>query len=630
MEVIGQLSLTMGAIFFLILLIVSYFSKRNQTTKTKGKIYKYLLITDFILIVLEIVTACLFAYQTSTFISYMSLRIRHLMDIAYFALLYLYYLSYFKDLEYDSLMELIKEDKSAKRYIIYASICALIYLFLPFTQMTGENYTFTPGLAYFFIVLYSVTAVIIVLVSTLRQKERLTNGNIISLIYLVFFMLIIIIFQILNPDIAILGLSGVIYLFSLYFIAENPDLYYIEEIEKLTNDVERASKTKQDFLSNMSHEIRTPMNAIVGFSEAVLNDHHFEKERAYEDIKHIESSSKNLLDIINNILDISKIESGKETLEEREYSISNLIDELSTIIKTRLEGKPIKWEVDIDKTVSSKLYGDATKLYQVLLNIVNNSVKYTEVGKIRLVLTHEIEGKYDILKFKISDTGFGIKKEDFDKLFEKFSRVDIVNNNEIEGTGLGLVITKQYVNLMGGQISFESDYGVGTTFYVEIPQRIIDYTEMGDYKAPTQTNPLKNLPDCSNYRVMIVDDNNLNLKVAVRLLSAYKFQIETATSGKECIYKYKEGTHYDMILIDHLMSEMDGIEAMHIIKKIEGYDTPIVVVYTANAIAGAREMYLKEGFDEYLSKPIDLTELNKIIEKHFVKDQPKKSEIDII
>ena len=486
-----------------------------------------------------------------------------------------------------------------------------------------------PGIAYYFVAVYGIIMIVSSLIILFLNKEQKNKRVIVSVIYLVLIMCLFMIFQVFNPTISILGLSGVVHLFSVYSITENPDLEYIEEIAELTDEIERASKTKSDFLSNMSHEIRTPMNAIVGFSETVLNDSYFDKNRAYNDIKHIETSGKNLLEIINNILDISKIESGKETLEEKEYSIAKIIMELASIIQTRIDDKNIKLEVLLDKTVSSRLYGDSTKLFQILLNILTNSVKYTEVGRIRLEMTHQSNGVYETLKFKIADTGFGIKKEDYDKLFEKFARLDMAKNNEIEGTGLGLVITKRYVDLMGGTINFESEYGVGTTFYVEIPQKIVDRTEVGVYREVSTTSKLSEAMDCSKYKIMIVDDNKLNLKVAERILSAYKFQIDTATSGKECVYKYKEGNHYDMMFVDHMMSEMDGLEVLHIVKKLEGYDTPIMVVLTANAIAGARERYLIEGFDEYLSKPIDIAELNKIIHKYFEnRVEPPKTNIN--
>ena len=324
-----------------------------------------------------------------------------------------------------------------------------------------------------------------------------------------------------------------------------------------------------------------------------------------------------MLEIINNIWDISKIESGSDVLDEREYSIGSIIMELGSIIEARIASRPIKLVLDVDSNTPSKLYGDQTKVFQVLLNILTNSVKYTEVGKIKLTLKSVINKDMVKLKFKVSDTGYGIKKEDYDKLFEKFSRLDSAKTNEIEGTGLGLVITKKYVDLMGGKIWFESEYGAGTTFYVEIDQKIINAQSIGDVREPTGKSCDIDYMDCSQYTVMIVDDNKLNLKVAERILKAYNFNVVLAKNGKECIYKVKEGKKYDMIFLDHMMPEMDGLEVIHILNKLEDYDIPPIVALTANAITGMREMYLKEGFDEYLSKPININELDKMIHKYF-------------
>ena len=274
--------------------------------------------------------------------------------------------------------------------------------------------------------------------------------------------------------------------------------------------------------------------------------------------------------------------------------------------------------MDISPLIPSKLYGDQTKLFQILLNILTNAVKYTEVGKIKLSLYCDINNDIANLHFKVSDTGYGIKKEDFDKVFKKFSRLDEAKTNEIEGTGLGLVITKKYTNLLGGNIWFESEYQVGTTFYADIPQKIIDNTKIV-FEENKEIDVKEEKLDCSNYRVLLVDDNKLNLKVASKLLSMYKFNIDTLESAKECIYKIKEGEVYDIIFMDHMMPEMDGIEAMHILKKLDDYKVPPIVALTANAITGMKEMYLKEGFDDYLSKPINVSELDKIINKYFRK-----------
>ena len=225
------------------------------------------------------------------------------------------------------------------------------------------------------------------------------------------------------------------------------------------------------------------------------------------------------------------------------------------------------------------------------------------------------------MKFKISDTGFGIKEEDYDKVFKQYTRLDDAVSRGIEGTGLGLAIAKQYVDLLGGEISFESIYGAGTTFYVEVPQQIVAMIptlgEVTDEDEKDEED--KKLLDCSKYRLLVVEDDKLNLEVTKRLLKRYGFIIDTCSNGKDCVFKFKKGEHYDMMLVDHIMPEMDGVEVVRVIRKLDDYKAPPIVALTANAFTGSRDIYLKEGFDDYLAKPIDMTELDTLVNKYFKK-----------
>ena len=613
-----DLILSIGSLIFILILMVVYFSKKRFMS-IQNKIYHYLLITTCVLLLTEIITNLFFDFNNILIVNNFILRIHWTTRIIWFALLYFYGVCVLKDLNYNNLFDLIKNNKRCLIGFIGTILFFITYLFVPFKQMTKDTFTYLPGFAAYYVLTYCTLVIVMIMLFLILVANDTTRRKKSSMLILVIEMIIILIFQFIFPKAAVLGLGIALQMYFLYFYIENPDLYVISELEELKANIDKANRAKSDFLSNMSHEIRTPMNAIVGFSDSILADNTFDEEHVRSDIDHILSAGNNLLEIINNILDISKIESGGETLEQKEYSIASLIMELTSIIDARLANRPIKLNVDIDPNTPSRLYGDQTKLFQVLLNILTNSVKYTEVGKIKLVLKSEINRDTVTLKFKISDTGFGIKKEDYNKLFEKFSRLDNAKTNEIEGTGLGLVITKKYVDLMGGRIWFESDYGVGTSFFIEIKQKIINATSIGDIMEAEDRDANINYIDCSKYTVMVIDDNKLNLKVAERLLKAYKFNVELVSTGKECIYKIKEGKHYDMLFLDHMMPEMDGIEVIHILRKLEDYEIPPVVALTANAITGMKEMYLNEGFDEYLSKPININELNKLINKYFNK-----------
>ena len=613
---LDDLILSIGSLIFTTILMVVYFSKKSFPS-IQNKLYRALLGTTYVLLFTEIVTNIFFDFNNVLAVNNLILRLHWTTRIIWFAILYFYGVCVLKDLNYDSIIDLIKNNKRCLIGFILTIIFFITYIFVPFKEMTKESFTYLPGAAAYYVLTYCTLVIVMIMLFLILVANDTTKRKKSSMLILVIEMIIILTFQFIFPRAAVLGLGIALQMYFLYFYIENPDLYVIEELETLKNNIEKANRAKSEFLSNMSHEIRTPINAIVGFSDTILNDQDFEENKTRSDINHILTAGNNLLDIINNILDISKIESGNETLEEKEYSIASVIMELKSIIDTRLANRPIKLIVEIDPKTPSKLYGDQTKLFQILLNILTNSVKYTEVGKIKLVLKSEINRDTVTLKFKISDTGYGIKKEDYDKLFEKFSRLNIAKANEIEGTGLGLVITKNYVNLLGGKIWFDSVYGAGTNFFIELKQKIINPSSIGEIIEIKDTESNINYIDCSKYNVMIVDDNKLNLKVAERLLKAYKFNVELVNNGKDCIYNIKAGKKYDIIFLDHMMPEMDGIEVVHILRQLEDFDIPPIVALTANAITGMKEMYLNEGFDEYLSKPISVSELNKLIIKYF-------------
>lgn len=614
---LSGLMLTIGSLLFIILLFIVYFSKQRFLS-IRNKIYRYMLVVEIVLIVSEIVASFMVYFGFNDIINLIVYRIHWSTGIIWFSLLYYYSLVFLDNLNANNLMEIICMNKRTKIMTVIFITCGILYFFIPFERLDGSNISYIPGAASYFVLSFCAFVVFMIAIYTLRNAKDAPLRKKVSIWLMIIELVVIFGLQLAFPYIAFSAMGAAVQMFFLYFNIENPDLKIISELETVKEETERSNKAKSDFLSNMSHEIRSPMNAIVGLSESLLNDPNYDEESARTDIKHISSAGNSLLDIINNILDISKIESGKETLDLKEYSIGNIAMELASIIEARIGDRPIKLIMDVDTNIPSKLYGDSTKLFQILLNILTNSVKYTEVGKIKLTITGDVLGDKINLHFKVADTGYGIKKEDYDKLFEKFSRLDTATKNEIEGTGLGLVITKKYVDLMGGKIWFESEWEVGTTFFVDITQKIVNMEKLGVITEPQKTDKELNYLDCTGKKALIVDDNKLNIKVAKRLLEPYKFDIDTSSSGKDCIYKVKEGTNYDIIFLDHMMPEMDGIEVLHVLKKLDGYKIPPIVALTANAITGMKEMYLKEGFDEYLSKPINVSELNKIIEKYFV------------
>lgn len=396
-------------------------------------------------------------------------------------------------------------------------------------------------------------------------------------------------------------------------------------LEKAKEEADAANRAKSMFLANMSHEIRTPMNSILGFAELALNNAIDDSVREY--VGDIRRSANTLLSLINEILDISKIESGNMELVETEYLLENILKDVYLIVGMQAEKKKLEFEFEVENEVPRKLLGDKSRVREVLINILGNAVKYTEKGSVTLKIK-TVSKSFDIveLEFDVIDTGIGIKKEDIKSIFESFSRVDLKNTSKIEGTGLGLALTKGYLELMEGSLDVESEYEKGSTFKAKLKQKIVDDIPMTfskdccDREEKTSLGNMK-LKDTS---VLVVDDNPINLKVIQHTLIHYGLVVDVAESGFEAI-KQCESKQFDIIFMDQMMPDMDGIESMKEIRRINSCyadkEKCKIIVLTANAISGARMELIKEGFDEYLSKPIDYNMLEEIFEKLVPKEK---------
>ena len=392
----------------------------------------------------------------------------------------------------------------------------------------------------------------------------------------------------------------------------------------------QANSAKSEFLANMSHEIRTPINAVLGMNEMIIRESTSDNITTYA--RNVESAGKNLLSIINDILDFSKIEAGKMEIAESDYKLSSVLNDVTNMIVFKAKQKDLKFNVKVDETLPDGLYGDEVRVRQVVTNILNNAVKYTHEGSVSLTVSgekiYDKVGRGHInLVFRVSDTGIGIKPEDLPKLFQKFERVDLVQNNTVEGTGLGLSITQNLLKLMKGQIEVESVYGKGSTFVIFLPQRIVSEEPIGNFhqKFDDYVHNMKayhesfRAPDA---RILVVDDTDMNLTVIQGLLNKTEVQLDTASSGAEALI-HTQDTKYDLILMDQRMPQMDGTEAMNKIKAQEGgmnTDTPIICL-TADAVSGARNKYIEQGFTDYLSKPVESKTLEATLTKYLPQEK---------
>lgn len=409
---------------------------------------------------------------------------------------------------------------------------------------------------------------------------------------------------------------------TLYRIFDMTDNYlYTKQLIELKEDAEKANEAKSSFLARMSHEIRTPINAVLGMNEMILREAQSDSIREYA--VNIHNAGKVLLSIINDILDLSKIESSKMELIETDYNTGSLLLDIENMISLRAEEKNLNFKIETVENIPKVLHGDEKRLKQCIINLLTNSVKYTHEGGVTLQVDY-IDNKDDTVNLwiSVSDTGIGIKEEDLYMLFDPFTRLDMRRNKSIEGTGLGLSITKRLLEMMGGNLTVESVYGKGSTFSFVIPQKVVDKKPLGDYKVAADNGETHDAFErkafvAPNAQILAVDDTRVNITVVKGLLKRLKIQFDSALSGQECLNKVRD-KHYDIILLDHMMPEMDGIETLHNMQQMEEYNQykPVVIALTANAIVGAKEEYLKEGFVDYLSKPIDSVQLEDMICKY--------------
>ena len=415
-------------------------------------------------------------------------------------------------------------------------------------------------------------------------------------------------------------------------IEDNEDVFGV--VIDVTKDIEKRKKAeaereaKSRFLSNMSHEIRTPINAVLGMNEMILREAEDKQILTYA--SNIQSSGKMLLSLINDILDMSKIESGKMEIVPVEYKMSSVVMDLWNVIYLRAKEKNLALDVELDETLPCVLYGDDVRIKQIVTNLLTNAVKYTPEGSVKLKIFYERQKEDELLlKISVMDTGIGIRKEDMGKLFESFQRLDEEKNRNIEGTGLGMNITMSLLKMMGGDMKVDSEYQKGSTFTVIIPQKIIKDEPTGSFQKIQERNSWQSGSKKGSFIApegcaLVVDDNEMNLTVFQSLLKRTKMQVVTAESGKQCL-EYVQKQKFHIIFLDHMMPGMDGIETLHEIKRLaEGMDflnrdTPVVVL-TANAVAGAREMYLEEGFQDFLAKPIDAELMEQMICKYLPKE----------
>ena len=396
-----------------------------------------------------------------------------------------------------------------------------------------------------------------------------------------------------------------------FFTIESQDTKLLHDAEESRENAEEANKAKSNFLASVSHAIRTPMNTILGFSQSLLEERKLTEEKVKRDAQDIKIASTDLLELINNILDISRIESGKEIVDAKEYKIEELLREVNSLIVSKITKDKIDFKINIDSNIPISYKGDSDKIYKIIVNVLLMAINKTKFGNVSLDVGGAYIGSVFKLSLIVSNSGHDMSEEEFNKDFDEFS-----NETNIQGTNkekLGLIVAKKLINLMDGTIDFKNETGKGTRYIISIDQEVIDDMKIGNITIESQANNEESPLDLTGLKTLVVDDNNVNLKLASRILKQFNLDITTATNGQECIDLVKK-EDFDIIFLDHMMPGLDGIETVHILRE-NGNEMPIIAL-TANSYSGSRDKYIEEGFTDYLPKPFQYKELNKILKKY--------------
>ena len=606
-----MLVINIFAFIMILILNITYFSK-ERVKKVEHKIFSYSLLSSLAVSFLGILfgfISLFFDEVNFLVILFAKLYSCSLIVNVFLFTVYVYAIGNKKMSNFDNYL---------KYSMFFIVIVGILLLLIPIDVKINDYVIEVGGalskVCYF---LYSFALFIQFILAIVNYKDLLTKKYI-PLICLILFSIFFVILQSLFLNLNYLNsILGIIVSFLMYFTIENPDVKMIEQLNKARDEAVKANQAKTDFLSSMSHEIRTPLNAICGFSNSLLENDGVSSE-AKDDVKNIIMASDTLLELVNGILDISKIEANKLEIIDSVYSFKKMYEELILLTKARIGEKPIDFRYNYDESIPEYLYGDGVRVKQIIINLLTNSAKYTKDGYIDFKIDSIKKDNIIRLIISVEDSGIGIKKESVDKLFTKFERLGVEKQTTTEGTGLGLAITKKLVEMMGGKIVVQSIYGKGSIFTISIDQKMLSEEELSKVKKENESEEKTNeIIDATGKSILVVDDNLLNLKVAERLLKVYKCNITFASSGSECLDKVSNNK-YDLILLDDMMPRMSGTETLQKLKEIDSFNTPVVAL-TANAITGMREEYINRGFNDYLSKPIVKEDLNRVMKKYLKK-----------
>lgn len=589
-----------------VFIAVLYFLPKREKTRLH-KYFSYALISLMVYLVFDGITV-----YTVNNLHTVPLILNDIMHRIYLTmmLLTLYFL-------YRYISQLIYEEKNSetgklenyikKAYDIFTVIAEIVLLVTPVTYVETPKGNYEHGIGAYTIYVVVAFFMLHMIINTFIHIKQINPKNLLAIIASFTIEITIAVITLIDFTFLLAGLGLTLMVVAIYLTIENPDIKLLEQVKEEKQKAEEANASKSKFLSVVSHEIRTPMNAIVGMTEILLNDDLDEKQRKY--LTNIKSSSKSLVLILNDILDISKIEAGKMQIIEQPYKLPPVLDDVRMIIENRIGNKPIKLIYDIDEKIPDMLYGDGLRIRQILINLLNNSVKFTDSGEIRLTIKQlSADSKNMSLKFQVNDTGQGIKEDDLSKLFKAFSQVDQKKNYGKEGTGMGLSISSELISLMGGHIEVASKYGKWTEFNFTINQGFVNE------ESVSESNKTLNL--IKGFRVLVVDDSIINLEIAKEIFEMLDVQADIAESGEEALKMICENS-YNVIFTDYIMPVMNGVELTIKIREMSGdyFKKVPVIAFTGDTSEETKNEFKRAGINDFMEKPIDVDKLCKITEK---------------